>query len=109
MSKIAKMLCLVLLVSAILFPSSAFAASSSDSKNKNSFFSGISSIFSFLTGSGGSQQNQSSSKFFSSKDWGDSWWNTGKGNDKGHDDKDKDRWDKDKHNSRKIWENYYCW
>lgn len=115
LSKILKMLCLIILVSAILLPTSAFAASS-DHNSKKSFFSGFSSIFSFLTSSNTHQKNDDYGKHYSEKDWGGNWWNGGrdKGNDwdKDQDDDDDDddgKWDKDKHNSRKLWKNYYCW
>lgn len=121
MSKSIKILCLTLLISVCMIPTSAFASSSkATSENKKSFLDNILSVFSVSKSNNNQNQNnnnnnQNSSKNHSNqsdkhkvdKDWDSKdlfdWWD---------DDDWWDEicwWDKNKDDSFKLWERYYCY
>jgi hypothetical protein len=108
MTKLKKIICLTLLISVCLFPTSAFAASNFESSNnKKSLISSILSIFSGNKSSGNTSQPPLPSipnnvKDFNTKSWYDwfnhkNWWD------------DLCKWDKYKDDSYKLWERYYCY
>ncbi|WP_025693120.1 hypothetical protein [Paenibacillus zanthoxyli] len=110
MKKYARLTLIVLLVSVIMLPASAYASSgSAEAKYRasyaTSFFSSLSNLFSswFDKGKSASHDNDKESG---------NWLSWLKGKDHGHDDDhddDDDWWEDNKHDSYKLWKKYYCY
>lgn len=104
MSKVKKIISLTVLISVLMFPSSAFASSNhSTSDNKKNFFSNVVSFFTFK-----GDDSYQSDKYTIDKDWDkkgwidwfedkDDWW------------EDICWWEDNKTDSFKMWERYYCY
>ncbi|MDQ0063365.1 hypothetical protein [Paenibacillus harenae] len=109
MSKYHKILISLILCSAILFPTSAYASSGDDhSRSNNGFFSSVSTMFSSYFGNSndkGNNKDKDNNHYDDDKNKNDFWdWLTGK--DKWS---DKDEWGDHKGDSRSNWWYYYCY
>ncbi|QWU17027.1 hypothetical protein KP014_07505 [Paenibacillus sophorae] len=108
MKKYARLTLIVLLVSVMMLPASAYASSGSAEAKHNasyatSFFSSLSNVFSSWFDRGGSASYKDDKE---SNNW--LGWLKGKDHGDDHDD-DEDWWEDNKHDSYKLWKKYYCY